>query len=338
MKKITITAVLLMLLMAVFSGCANADDDSSAGNDDSVAEEDEAAVTIITTSFPAYDFARAVAGDKGDISMLIKPGAESHSYDPSPQDIIAIEQANMFIYIGGDNEEWAETILASVESEDLIVVRLMDYVDTVEEEIVEGMEDDHDDDEDDHDDDDEDDHDDDEIELDEHIWTSPTNAITLVEEIAAAISEFDEENQAYYTENAEIYVDEIAEIRDEMGEVIEEAEHQIMVFGDRFPFRYFAMEYGLDYRAAFPGCSTETEASAGTIAYLIDFVQEQELSYIYYIELSNQNIARTISEETGAEMLQMHSCQTITKDEFDAGETYVTLMRGNIESLRKGLN
>ena len=159
----------------------------------------------------------------------------------------------------------------------------------------------------------------------------------MVNEIAAALAEVDTKNAATYTKNAAAYTAQIQAVDDEIAGIVTASTNKLLVFGDRFPFRYFVDEFGLEYQAAFPGCSTDTEASAGTLAYLMNTIKEQNIKYVYYIELSNQNIARAISEQTGAQQLQLHSAHNVTKDDFEAGVTYVSIMQQNAENLRKGL-
>ena len=328
MKKIVVLSVVLLILALGVTGCAP---NTAAKNADNPGK-----ISIVTTIFPVYDFARAVAGDQAELTMLVKPAAEVHSYDPSPADIIKIQDADVFIYIGGENDAWVSTILESMDISDKKIIRLMDAVKPVAEETVEGMEaeaeevtaentekesapaep---------------------EIEYDEHIWTSPKNAILMVDEIAAALAEVDTSNAAVYTNNAAAYTAQIQAVDDEIAGIVTASPNKLLVFGDRFPFRYFVDEFGLEYQAAFPGCSTDTEASAGTLAYLMNTIQEQNIKYVYYIELSNQNIARAISEQTGAQQLQLHSAHNVTKDDFEAGVTYVSIMQQNAENLRKGL-
>ena len=329
MKKMMVWALLVMLLASAIPFCA-----ALAGEK----------ISVVSTIFPPYDFARAVAGDKAEIRMLLKPGAEIHSFDPSPADILAIQNADVFLYIGGESDVWVDTILSSMDVSGKQIVRLMDAVAPVEEETVEGMqaEEEHHHVNDgleveEHEEGEEHEHEHEEGEYDEHIWTSPKNAVLMVQAIAGALIKADMGNEAAYRENAASYIDQIQAVDAEFEAVVSQATHRLLVFGDRFPFRYFADAYGLEYRAAFPGCSTETEASAATIAYLINTVTENKLPCIYTIELSNQNIARSISEQTGAEVLTLQSCQGVSRDDFQAGVTYVSLMRDNVESLRNGL-
>lgn len=302
--------------------------------------------TIVTTIFPYYDFSRAVVGDTSNITMLLKPGAEPHSFDPSPSDIIAVEDADVFIYTGGVDDAWADKILSSVDTSKMTVIRALDIVTPLEEETVEGMEEEHDHDHaeetEEHTDSVETDHEeethDHDVELDEHVWTSPKNAVLLVNAIADALEQKDRKNADLYKANAAAYTTEIDALDTQFTDIVNSSERKFMVFGGRFPFLYFAKEYGLTYRAAFPGCSTDTNPSSATVAYLIDTVSENNLPYIFDIELSNGAIASTIAKETGAEVLTMNSCEIITADEFKNGETYVTLMQRNAENLEKGLN
>jgi len=329
------SALILIVIVSILTlvGCStnknNNDVISKSANvkevNEIVKETDK--ISVVVSIFPQYDFTRAIVGDKADLTMLIKPGAESHSFDPSPADIIKIQNADAFIYIGGENEKWVETILESMDTSSKKVIRLMDYVNIVEEEIVEGMEDFHDHDH---------DHDKHE-EYDEHIWTSPKNAILMINAIAKELADIDPKNAMEYKQNADEYISQIKEVDTEIRTIVNSSEDKLIVVGDRFPFRYFVDEYGLDYRAAFSACSTESEASAGTIAYLIDTINEHNLTHVYYIELSNQNIARIISEQTGAEMLLLHSAHNVTRDDFEAGINYLSIIKQNAENLRKGL-
>lgn len=328
MKRMIVIFVSLLILAVGVTGCTQ---NTAAKNADSAGK-----ISIVTTIFPVYDFARAIAGDQAELTMLVKPAAEVHSYDPSPADIIKIQEADVFIYIGGENDAWVSTILESMDTSNKKIIRLMDAVNPVAEETVEGMEAEAEEvvaettqneakpvEE--------------EIEYDEHIWTAPKNAILMVNEIAAVLAEIDTKNAAVYTQNAADYTAQIQAVDDEIAGIVASSPNKLLVFGDRFPFRYFVDEFGLNYKAAFPGCSTDTEASAGTLAYLMNTIKEQNIKYVYYIELSNQNIAKAISEQTGAGLLQLHSAHNVTKDDFDAGATYVSIMQQNAENLRKGL-
>ena len=304
--------------------------------------------SVVSTSFPGYDFARAVTKNTNiSTKMLVKPGAETHTYEPTPQDIIDIKNADMFIYVGGDSDDWVKKVLKDVDTKKTHVVKLVDLVSTVEEEIVEGMEDedehDHEHDHDhshshehDHDHDHKHDHDEEEEgpEIDEHVWTSPKKAMEIVKKIAEVASEIDAEEKTKINDNAEKYVAEIAQVDKDLHQAIDGKISEIVV-ADRFPFRYFADEFGLKYAAAFSGCSEQTEASAKTISFLINKVKQDKVKKIYKIELSNGKIAETVSKDTGAEVLELHSAHNVTADDFSKGVTYVDLMKRNLAALSK---
>ena len=309
--------------------------------------------SVVSTSFPGYDFARAVTKNTNiSTKMLVKPGAETHTYEPTPQDIIDIKNADMFVYVGGDSDDWVKKVLKDVDTKKIHVVKLVDLVSTVNEEIVEGMEDenehehehdhDHDHDHDhkhDHDHESHEhkhDHDEEEEgpEIDEHVWTSPKKAMEIVKKIAEVASEIDVAEKNKIDDNAEKYVAEIAEVDKDLHQVIDGKISGIVV-ADRFPFRYFADEFGLKYSAAFSGCSEQTEASAKTISFLINKVKQDKIKKIYKIELSNGKIAETVSKDTGAEVLELHSAHNVTADDFSKGVTYVDLMKRNLAALSK---
>lgn len=304
--------------------------------------------SVVSTSFPGYDFARAVTKNTNiSTKMLVKPGAETHTYEPTPQDIIDIKNADMFIYVGGDSDTWVKKILKDVDTKKTHVVKLVDLVSTVEEEIVEGMEDedehDHEHDHDhshshehDHDHDHKHDHDEEEEgpEIDEHVWTSPKKAMEIVKKIAKVASEIDVAEKNKIDDNAEKYVAEIAQVDKDLHQAIDGKISEIVV-ADRFPFRYFADEFGLKYAAAFSGCSEQIEASAKTISFLINKVKQDKVKKIYKIELSNGKIAGTVSKDTGAEVLELHSAHNVTADDFSKGVTYVDLMKRNLSALSR---
>ena len=285
----------------------------------------ERRLNVVAVNFPCYDFARQVLGDLGDATLLVHPGVEVHSYEPSPADIIAIGEADLFVYIGGEGDTWVDSILSGFDAgEAPATLRMMDAVTPLEEE---GEEHHHD-------------HDHDEAgpEYDEHIWTSPKNAAIMVDALAAALQTADPENADAYGENAAAYRAQIEAVDAEIEAIVANAARRELVFADRFPFLYFVRAYGLDYLAAFPSCTADTEPTPQTIMSLIDRVREDGIPAVYTIEMSSRAVAKTVAEETGAGILTLHSMQTVTQDEFDAGESYVSLMRGNAEALREGLN
>lgn len=312
-------AIILAAIMAftVFSACDNNPEKADTAKEDTK-------LKIVTTIFPQYDFSREIAGDLADLKMLLPPGSESHSFEPTPQDIIDIENCDIFIYTGGESDSWVDTILESIDAPDMKVIALLDVCDAVTEEIVEGME---------HE---EDDHSG-SPEYDEHVWTSPKNAITIVEAIAEAFAQADAENAEVYSNNSSSYIEKLKLLDEEFREITDNAPIHTLIFGDRFPFRYFTDEYGLEYYAAFPGCSTETGASAQTVAFLIDTVKEKGIPVVLYIEFSNRRMADTIAEATGARALQLHSCHSVSPEDMENGASYLTLMKQNAENLKEAL-
>lgn len=328
MKKIISFLIALILIFSTLTAC-NQNSLSSLKKETADAEGDK--LNIVTTIFPQYDFTKQIAEDKADISMLLSPGQESHSYEPTPQDIIKIQKSDAFIYVGGESDEWVNEILESIDTSKIAVINLMDCVEPVEEEIVEGMEKENE----------EDEHKDGEekgAEYDEHIWTSPKNAILITNKIVEELSRIDSKNAELYRKNAKIYVEELQKLDKEFQSVVDNGKRKTLAFGDRFPFRYLADAYGLTYTAAFPGCSTDTEPSASTIAYIIDKVKSEKLPVIYYIEFSNHKVADSISEATGAKTLLFHSCHNVSREDLDKGVTYLELMKRNAENLKEALN
>jgi zinc transport system substrate-binding protein len=338
MKKIIAILVIIAVLalsLFLFVSC----------NEEPIVEPTEPSLRIITTIFPQYDFVRQIAGDKVELTMLISPGAESHAFEPTPRDIIALNDADLFIYVGGHSDEWVEGILMTLEREDeLRTVALVDLVEIVMTDYHDYDHDDHDHSHDhshdhghSHDHDDHDDHDH-ELHLDEHVWTSPRNAIVIAQALTEVLAELDPDNAEYFRANAAAYIAELQALDQEFAQVVSTAARSTVVFGDRFPFRYFTDAYGLTYYAAFTGCSSETQASPATIAFLIEKVRDENIPVVFYIEFSNRAIANTIAEATGARLLELHSAHNVSNADFNAGLTYIDIMRRNMENLREALN
>lgn len=313
------------LVLIVLSGCTQKNNDSA---------ESSEKISVISTIFAPYDFVRQIVGDHAEVTMLLPPGSESHSFEPTPQDIIKIQNCDVFVYVGGDSDAWVQQILESMDTSNMKIITLMDCVEVVEEEIVEGMESDHDHDDHDHDDHGHDSHN---REYDEHVWTSPKNAKIIVQRISEALCGTDPVNAVTYKNNADAYITQLDELDTEFQTIIDNAVRKTIIFGDRFPFRYFADAYGLEYFAAFPGCSTETEASSATVAFLIGKVKAESIPVVFHVELSNQKMANTISEETGAQVLLFHACHNVTRDEMTQGVSYLDLMNQNAENLKEAL-
>lgn len=300
-RMISVVLVMVMCMCSCGAGCA------------------EKELKIVCTSFPCYDFVRAVAGDRAQIQMLIKPGSEVHSYEPTPADVMAIAGCDLFVYIGGESDAWVVDILDSFGKAAPQTLRFFDCVEAIEVEAGH-------------------DHDDHDAEYDEHIWTSQTNACEMINALSATLCETDSAYAEVYKQNAAAYIAEIEQLSAQITEIVENSVRSEMIFADRFPFLYFAKEYDLEWHSAFPSCSSESEPSAKTIAELISMVNLNEIPVIYTLELSNGKTAMTIAEETGAKVLTFHSIQNVTEADFSAGETYITLMQRNIEALREGLN
>ena len=311
---------------------------------------DDGRLRVVTTLFPYYDFARAVAGDRADVTLLLAPGREAHSFEPTPLDAVTISRADVFIYNGGEGEVWADDMLDAVGEDIGTVLRMMDFVDAREEEFSEGMQGadshdhahdhghDHDHDHELHDHAEHDHDDSDEVEYDEHIWTSPKNAVVLCRVVCDAICRADAENAAFYRANCENYCAQLEDLDARFAALCESAPRRLLIFADRFPMLYFCREYGLDYRAAFHGCSGDTEPSLATIKFLIDKVEDENIPVVYTIDFGTKKVAAVVSECTGAAIETLYSMQTVSRADFDAGETYLTLMERNFEALRKGLN
>ena len=281
---------------------------------------------VVTTVFPSYDFVRQLTGEDAQVSLLLTPGAESHAYEPTPADVLRIQQCDLFVYIGGESEVWVDDILKSLEGKEIRTLRLFDVISPLEEEEIEGSEleaaDDHD-------------H---ETEYDEHIWTSPKNAIAMSGAIAEALSGADPEHAAEYDQRLEAYTKELTDLDTAFAQAVSAGKRQEIVFGDRFPFRYLAQAYGLECYAAFSGCNSETEASPATMSFLIERVKQDKIPLVFYTESSNHKIADRIAEATGAGTAMLHSCNNVSKEEMESGATYVSLMQKNLAALKQALN
>ena len=325
-KKALLTAVIMCL--STFTGCMQSNADYIKNNDN-----DE--LSIVTTCFPPYDFARAVKGNTDNITMLISAGAEAHSYEPTPLDILKIQQCDVFIYIGGEGEVWADKILDSIDTSNMTIVKLIDYVEPLEEVEIEGTctnEEHHHEHEHEHH---EHEH---EEEYDEHIWTSPENAAKMTEAVCKAFISADSENSDVYVNNTENYVSELDLLDADFKEMRANAENNLIIIGDRFPFRYLAESYDLNYYAAFSVCSSETEPGVYTMAFLIEKLIETKSKYVFYLEFSTKKLAQKLCDASGAEMLPLQSCHNVTKSDFENGITYIELMRQNLENLRRALS
>lgn len=290
---------------------------------------DEETLTIVATVFPSYDFALQLTEQfdlQCDVKLLLTPGGESHSYEPSPSDVAAIQSCDIFLYIGGASETWVDYLLESTRK-DKISVRLMDYVTPI------ATTHDHEADEHDHE------HEDADLaEYDEHIWTSPSNAAAMVSAIAEQIAVASPENAETCAANEKTLCDALNALDAEYRALADTAADKPLVFGDRFPFLYLAEEYFFSYEAAFTGCSSDTDASAATLSALIATVQSQKIDTVFYLENSSQKIADAICQATGAKTAMLHSCNNVTREEFDSGKHFQAFMEENLAAIKEALN
>lgn len=318
-------------------------------------------VKVIATLFPYYDFARQVAGKYADVSLVMPAGMDTHSFEPTASDMIKMGQADLILYNGGENEQWVGQVLESADNRNIKADEMMQHVDTLVEEHVEGMQEEkgeehdhsghgeagpaHDASEEGHDHGDEEtDHGNEaaEGEIDEHIWTSPVNAQRITAQIAKDLAEVDPEHEEEYQKNADRYIKKLQKLDKDLRQVTSQAKHKYLAFADRFPLRYFVEEYGLDYTAAFAGCSSDTEPSAETITYLTRQVKERKLPVVLKIELTSDKVAKAVAEaastkEHTVKVETFYTCHNVTRQQFDAGETYVSLMEKNIQVLKEAL-
>lgn len=281
----------------------------------------EGKLSIVTTLFPQYDFAKQIAGDKAEVLLLLSPGIEAHSYDPSPSDIVKINESDLFIYTGEYMETWAAQIIKSLEKD----VNILDVSKGIKLELTE------------EDEEQEEGHDTHNHVYDPHIWTSPVMAGQMVENILNELIKIDAENEEYYRKNAQDYLAELSELDREFRQTVEQADIKTLYFADKFAMYYFTREYGISYISAYDSCSSETEPSAKLVADMIDKVKRDNAPAVFYAELSNHKAADTISKETKTKSLLLHSCHNVSKEEFKNGATYISLMKQNLENLKAGL-
>ena len=315
MKRISIIIIICLLLCS----CGTTDNKS-------IQITDNGKPIVVATIFPQYDFMRAIAGDMADIYLLIPPGGESHSYEPSPSDIINISKSDLFVYAGGNVDIWADKILESAEMDNSKAIALTDIVpllcehDHGEHHADEGHRGEH------------------HSEYDEHVWTSPVNAIKICQKLCEELCIIDPDNAENYRANCAKYVQELEKLDASAREMVAGAKNKSIVFADRFPIRYFTDEYGLEYMAAFPGCATQTEPGPQTLVKLIDKVRTEDIPVVFYQEFSNEKVADLVCESTHAKKLLFHSCHNLSAEDFEKGETYISIMNRNMQNLKEALN
>lgn len=312
-------------LLAVITAAATVLSLCACSSESGYSNSDSGKLKIISTVFPPYDLARQIAGDNAEISILLPPGSEIHNYEPSAKDMIAIRNCDIFLYIGGENEQWAEKLINSNDTENVTAVKLIDYVPTLSED-----EDEHDHD---HDHDHEHEH-----ETDEHIWTSPQNAQLMLSAVYDAICKVDPSGKQTYTKNKDAYAKQLSDLDDAYRSAVDNAKNKTIVLADKFPFRYLAHEYALEFSAAFAACSDESEPGVSTMIKLTKTIKENNIPAVYYLEFSSTKIADTLCDETGATKLMLHSCHNVSKQDIENNVSYVDLMKQNLENLKLTLN
>ncbi len=295
MKRI----IICLLCVIMLCGCGNA-----------TPQKQDDKLTIVTTIFPLYDFARQIGGNKADVKMLIKPGSEVHSYDPLPSDMTSVYNSDLFLYIGGESDKWAETLL------DDNKINSLSLMNCAEEHAEHHHGHDH---------------------ADEHIWTSPENAVSMLEEICKSIINADEKNASYYRENCDAYIQKINTASQAISTVVSQRDNPFILVADRFPFVYFTEYFGIDYEAAFDGCAVSTDISIKTMSRLTKIIQDKDVKTVFVTELSNQNIANALKEESGVQIVELHSAHNVSADDFGSGISYVDIMYRNKKALERGL-
>lgn len=318
----------LALLCTMLVGCSS-NTGTVTGSDGSNTAEGEK-ISVIVTNFAEYDFVRQITGGLADITSLLSPGSESHTFEPSAQQMVAIGKCDLFVYVGGESDVWVDKLLGSLDSK-VKAFPIMECVTALDEETVSGMEAEPDEEtgaagE-------------AETEYDEHVWTSPKNAITITEKLSEALCAADPKNADAYTSNTDAYLYKLKELDKSFTDMVNAAARKTFVVADRFPFRYLANDYGLTYSAAYKGCSSDTsDPSPATIQFMIDKIKSEGIPVVFYIELSNRKMADTVAESTGAKEMLLSSCHNVTAAEFADGVTYIELMNANLEALREALN
>ena len=302
-KKLLCIILLALTAITALASCAN----------NSYTKTDK--FSIVTTIFPYYEFAREIAGDKAEVTQLIPVGTEIHDFEPTPKDILKIGNADIFIYNGGESDEWVDDVLKSLNS-DVKIMRMFDYADLLYEEDIDHNRGD---------------------EYDEHIWTSVSNDKKLVNAICEEIIKLDKTNGNVYRTNTDSYLNKLAELDNSFKTTVKNSAHKPIVVADRFPLLYFAKEYGIKFESAFPGCTTETQPSVKTVTKLINYVHSNDIPVVFHIDNSSDSLARTICDDSGAEIKAFYSMHNITREQFENGTTFTSLLELNLSSVKEAL-
>ena len=327
MKKYISILIAAIMMVSCLSACCTSTTAEAAGKDK---------IQIVTTIFPEYDWVKNILGENpagAEVTMLLDNGVDLHSYQPTADDIMKISTCDMFIYVGGESDEWVEDALKEATNKNMSVINLLDVLgDSVkEEEVVEGMQ---------GEEEEEEEHEEEEAEYDEHVWLSLKNAAVLTEAVSKELQKIDASNAEVYKANADSYINKLNELDKKYQDAVSEAPVKTLVFGDRFPFRYLTDDYGISYYAAFVGCSAETEASFETITFLANKVDELSLHAVMTIEGQDHRIAETVVENTSGKdqkILTMDSMQSTTSKDVESGTSYYSVMEDNLSVLKEAL-
>ena len=327
MKKLTALITVLIMILTCFCACGDTN------------ETKTDKLSIVATTFPQYDWVKQILGEKAqdvELTLLLDDGVDLHSYQPTVTDLVTVSACDMFIYVGGESDSWVEDALKNATNENMTVINLIELLgeDVLEEETVEGMQDE----EHSHEEGEEHSH---EEENDEHIWLSLKNAVRACEYITEKLSEIDADNASVYEANADKYIEKLNELHKEYENTVNEAKHKTIVVADRFPFRYLVDEYNLNYYAAFSGCSTETQASFETVIFLSDKLEENKLGAVIITESSDGSVADTVISNTtdkNQKVLSLNSMQSVTAKDVENNATYLGIMQENLNVLKEALN
>ncbi len=297
MKRVLISILCLTLLC----GCVN-----------NTNTKDTQKPTVVATIFPLYDFARAIGGNNINIKMLIRPGSEVHSYDPLPSDMSSVYNSDLFLYIGGESDTWVNTLLNST---DINSLALIDSVKPAHQEHANRSHN----------------------HQDEHIWTSPHNAVLMLKSICKRLCDIDPKSTDIYKENCNTYIAKINQASKTMSNMVSTLENPFILVADRFPFVYLAEQYGIEYESAFDGCAVNTDISLKTMARLTETIKSKNINTVFCTELSNKNVANALQEELGVEIIELHSAHNVTLEDFNNATTYIDILQRNITALERGL-
>ncbi len=270
--------------------------------------------SIVALNFPAYDFAQNIIGDTGSVTLLLPPGGESHTYEPTAKDIIRISSCDVFIYTGGESDYWVEKLVAGLKTKPKLI-KMMDFVDVSPQS-----------------------HDGHTHEIDEHIWTSLKNSVRIIDGICGVLCESYQDKAESFKSNKDSYINKINRLDSDFERLFNTSKRKTIVVADRFPFTYFAEDYGLSYYSAYHSCTEDSEPTPKVIGRLIDCVKEENIPMIFYIEFSNRRIASAVAEDTGVKTAELHSCHSVSKKQLKNGITYLSLMENNYKALKEAVN